>query len=311
MAAKTAKPKRDVEAEVTERVIESLESGTVPWRQPWTASGILPTSVASNKPYRGINAMLLAMTSIMRGYDSPYWMTYNQAAERGGNVIKGEHGTQVVFWKRFEVKDETTETGKRQVFLSRFFTVFNLEQTENVELPPRFAPPADLDVVFAVEDAQAIWSGYTDGPTLRHLTQDAANYTPSTDVITLPKQGQFDSAEAYYGTLFHESIHSTGHASRLDRFAKTGEPQHFGSERYAREELVAELGAAMLRAMAGIATDDSTEQTAAYVANWLTALKNDKTLVLAAAGKAQKAVDRIVGTTFEAETQDDETASAA
>lgn len=309
MTAKTTKPKRDVEAEVTERVIEALESGTVPWRQPWTASGILPTSVASNKPYRGINAMLLAMTALMRGYDSPYWMTYNQAAERGGNVIKGEHGTQVVFWKRFEVKDDTTETGKRSVFLSRFFTVFNLEQTENVELPPRFTPPADLDVVFAVEDAQAIWSGYADGPQLNHQTQDAAFYSPDRDVITLPKQGQFASAEAYYGTLFHESIHSTGHPSRLDRFAKTGEPQHFGSERYAREELVAELGAAMLRAMAGIDTDDSTEQSAAYVKNWLTALKDDKTLVLAAAGKAQKAVDRIVGTTFD--TDDDQTATAA
>jgi len=297
----TRKPaKRDVEAEVTARIVEALEAGTVPWRKPWTAAGLLPTSVATGKPYRGINPLLLWLTAEREGYTSPFWLTYKQATERGGQVRKGEKGTGIVFWRRWEVEDKETGEAK-SVFILRFFTVFNVEQVDDLVLPPRFTVPDIADIEFDIADAEAIWSGYVDGPQLDHKVTDTAAYSPDLDVIRLPKQGQFESAEAYYGTLFHESVHSTGHKDRLNRFEKNGEPQHFGTERYAKEELVAEMGAAMLRSMAGIATDDSTEQTAAYVKSWLEALKNDKALVIKAAAQAQRAVDRIVGTAFEVE----------
>jgi antirestriction protein ArdC len=328
MPAKTkqAKPRRDVEAEVTDRIIEALEANSVPWRKPWTSSGLLPTSISTGRAYRGINALLLAMTAEAKGYDSPYWLTFNQAKAHGGSIRKGERATQVVFWKRWETDDKDKQAAgdpdaKKSVFLLRFFSVFNLAQTDGVELPKRFELP-EAEALDPIEQAEAIWEGYESGPALRRALSDSAHYEPAADRITLPLEEQFtkaaagqhaNAAHAYYGTLFHEAIHSTGHASRLDRFERSGEPQHFGSERYAREELVAEMGAAMLRSLAGIATDDSTEQSAAYVASWLEALRNDKRLVIQAAAQAQRAVDRIVGTAFENEGagEDDAAASAA
>jgi antirestriction protein ArdC len=294
-------PKRDLEAEITDRVIEALERGTVPWEKPWTAAGILPTSVATGRAYRGINVLLLSMTAQARGYDSPYWLTFNQARELGGTVRKGEKGTTVVFWKRLKVEDEdlaTGETVEKVVPMMRAYTVFNVEQTDGATLPPRFVHDDD-ETVEAVEPdvaLESILAGYVDGPTVKHVTGDLAAYNPGTDVVVLPKLGQFADAAGYANTVLHELTHSTGHASRLDRFVRNGEPQHFGSERYAKEELVAEMGAALLAVEHGVET--RLERHAAYVKNWLGALRDDKSLVVKAAQQAQKAVDRIVGRTF-------------
>lgn len=298
---RTAKPRRDIASEVTDRIIASLEAGTVPWAKPWTAAGLLPTSIASGKPYRGINVWLLSLTALERGYSSPYWLTFRQAQERGGSVRKGEKGTLVVFWKLLDVdrKDEASgETTKAKIPLMRHFTVFNLEQTEGVKLPARFDLATDDAEPVAVDAAvTAVLEGYVDGPTVRYVRQDRAMYSPTDDVITLPELDQFKSSAGFASTAFHELSHSTGHASRLDRFDRSGAPQHFGSERYAKEELVAEMGAAMLGAIASV--DVELDQSAAYVANWLEALSNDRSLVVSAAQLAQKAVDRILGTTFE------------
>lgn len=299
MGTRTNRTARDIEAEVTSQVIDALERGDVPWRKPWTAAGILPTNVDSGKAYRGINAMLLALSQQSRGYASPYWLTFEQAKARGGSVRKGEKATLVVFWKNWEVrdKDSSDPDATKRVFILRHYNVFNLDQTDDVKLPERCTAeraPVDVD-----ETAEAIWAEYADGPALRNAAVDAAFYSPSDDEITLPRREQFDDSESYYGTLFHEMVHSTGHESRLSRFEKNGTPQHFGSERYAKEELVAEMGAAMLRSIAGIESDDSTAQSAAYVRSWLGALREDKSLVVKAAGQAQRAVDRIAGTTFE------------
>lgn len=297
----TTKPRRDIEAEVTDKIIAALEQGTVPWRKPWTAAGILPTSVSTGKPYRGINVWLLSLSAMANDYASPYWLTFEQAKQRGGSVRKGEKGTLVVFWKRLEVadKDAVEPDAKKSVFMMRHYTVFNLEQTDDVQLPPRFAPPEPGVAPDPIDAAEALWGSYEFGPELKYAAGDSAHYNPSTDVITLPEREQFETAAGYYGTLFHEGTHSTGHASRLNRFERGGEPSHFGSERYAREELVAEMGSAMLMAQAGIDTDATTEHSAAYIANWLGALRDDKSLVSRAAQQAQKAVDRILGTTFE------------
>lgn len=292
------KEKRDIQQEVTDRIVAALERGVVPWKKPWRTAGMLPTSVASGKPYRGINVMLLAWAQMLGQYESPYWLTFRQAKAHGGSVRKGEKGTTVVFWKPIEVADETAPKGKKSVLILRYYTVFNLQQTDGVELPPRFVSPLEgREKVEVLPALDAILADYADGPAVVNAKQDRAAYSPTTDTITLPSLEQFDNPGEYAATVLHEVVHSTGHKSRLDRFAVNGEPQHFGSERYAREELVAEIGAAMLAAHSDIQKDD--EQTAAYVASWLGALRNDKSLVMRAAQQAQKAVDRVLGTVAE------------
>lgn len=315
MARKTTRkqgPRRDVEAEVTGKIIAALERGTVPWHKPWTGGGLFPTSVATGRPYRGINTWLLTLAAAEGGYASPYWMTFKQAQEYGGTVRKGERGTLVVFWKLLKIADDTAEDGVKRVPMMRHYFVFNLEQTDDVKLPPRFSVNEDEREPVVVSEALAdVIEGYVDGPTIEHRTSDRAYYMPTTDVVTLPQLDQFEAEGGYAETVLHELVHSTGHASRLGRFAKTGEPQHFGSERYAREELLAEMGAAILAAEHGIEVD--FENTAAYVASWLKALRDDKALVIRAAQAAQKAVDRIVGRTFSdatvVETNETETAA--
>jgi antirestriction protein ArdC len=292
----STKTRKDVEAEVTAKVLEALERGTVPWEKPWRTAGLLPTSASTGKAYRGINTWLLSMSAEAAGFDSPYWLTFNQAKALGGSVRKGEKGTLVVFWKRIKVEDAEAEGGKKVIPLMRYYVVFNLDQTENVKLPPRFDLP-EYEPVSVSEAVEETLAGYVDGPTLRYRHQDGAFYVPSDDTITLPALDQFSDEVGYAATLFHELTHSTGHVSRLNRFERNGEPQHFGSERYAREELVAEMGAAMLAAISG--TEHRIEKSAAYIENWLHALKDDKSLVIKAAQQAQKAVDRITGTTFE------------
>jgi antirestriction protein ArdC len=286
--------RRDIEAEVTERMIAALERGTVPWQRPWTTSGIMPTSAATGKPYRGVNVWLTSLAADERGYSSPYWLTFRQAGELGGSVRKGEKGTLVVFWKMLEVRDQDAPDGVKRVPLLRHYFVFNLDQCEGVTLPPRFRTD-EREPVEVGEAMREILAGYVDGPEIRHVLGERAYYCPSDDRITLPLLEQFATAEGFAETALHELTHSTGHASRLDRF-DNGEPQHFGDERYAREELVAEMGAAMLAAVHGIET--SFDNSAAYVASWLRALRDDDSLVIRASQQAQRATDRIVGTTY-------------
>jgi antirestriction protein ArdC len=197
-------------------------------------------------------------------------------------------------------KRETAEDGterKRRIPLLRHYNVFNVEQCDDVKLPPRFTMPEEREPLAVSEAVREILDGYADGPEVRHTPSERAYYSPALDAITLPALEQWSSEAGYAGTLFHELTHSTGHPSRLDRFPRNGEPQHFGSDRYAREELVAEMGAAILAATRGIACD--FEQSAAYVASWLRALNDDPSLVITAAQQAQRATDRILGTTFE------------
>lgn len=291
--------RKDLEQDVTDRIVAALENGTVPWQKPWNASGILPTSVATGRPYRGINVWLLSMSAQAQGFASPYWLTFKQATDHSGHVSKGSKGTSIIFWKRLSVKDEAARAAgdadaMRSVFLLRGYTVFNLEQCEDVKLPPRFDLPEPEQAVTVSDTLQDILDGYADGPTVKHVLGDAAYYTPLTDVVTVPALEQYETEGHYAQAVLHELTHSTGHASRLDRFGKNGEPSHFGSERYAREELVAQMGASMLAAVAGL--DPFTDTSAAYIKGWLQALSDDKSLVVTAAQQAQRASDRILGT---------------
>lgn len=277
----------DIYSEITNRIIAEMEQGTIPWQKPWVASGSC-ISYATGKPYSLLNQMIL---------DKPgEYLTFNQIQAAGGRIKKGEKANMVVFWKWLKVKDKDDETEKEIPFL-KYFNVFHLDQCEGIEGKhikgdegePLPASPADID-----DAAQAIADDYLQrsGVTLQHSEGDRAFYSPATDSVTLPKRIQFASTSEFYSTMFHELTHSTGHSSRLDRLSKVA---CFGSEEYSKEELVAEIGAATLVNHVGLETASSFRNTAAYVQSWLKVLRNDKRMIVSAAGKAEKAVKLILG----------------
>lgn len=284
---KAPKARRDMHQEMTDKVVELLEAGTIPWEKPWNGSVDAPRSV-HGRPYRGWNALLLSFMRQAKGYESPFWITFNQAKARGGSVRKGEKGTTVVLWKFTDGIDKVTGEEKRSVFLTSY-TVFNLDQCDGVESPEL---PEALDAD-PIESAQSIIDSMPQRPTLTH-GGDSAYYAPAIDVVNLPAFESFKSAEGYYSTAFHELAHSTGHESRLGRVSSTS----FGSESYAGEELVAELTAAFLMGEAGLG-ERTIEQRAAYIANWLQVFKSDPKVLIRSSGAAQRAADFIVGTSFE------------
>jgi antirestriction protein ArdC len=263
---------------VTEQIIQQLESGVAPWHKPWTTEA--PRNLVSGVPYHGINVFLLAS----HGFGSAYWLTYKQAIERGGNVRKGSKGSKVVFWKigrrNVETDEETTE---KKSFVLRYYTVFNVEQCEGIAAPGTSKP------VNPIEECERIVSGMPNPPA---MAQDArAWYRPSTDTVGMPSRSAFESSEAYYSTLFHELTHSTGHPSRLGREG-IEKLNSFGSESYSKEELIAEMGAAMLAGIAGIERK-TLANSASYLKSWIDVLKSDSKMVVSAASQAQKAADYI------------------
>jgi antirestriction protein ArdC len=299
---RAAGERRDPYAEVTGRIIAALDRGTVPWRHPWRTRG--HRNAVSGRPYRGINALLLALVALQEQYDDPRWLTFRQAEQLGGHVRRGEHGTSIVLWRWIERRDRTDEEVRERFPLMRLFTVFNVAQCEDVTL-------ADADPACAfdpLERAEAILAGYDGGPSVFH-DADRAFYVPSKDEVHLPPRSAFRDADGYYATVFHELAHSTGHASRLDRESiQTAAP--FGSAVYSREELVAEFGAAFACDAAGIDAS-RLEQSAAYIDAWRTVLRADQRLVVIAAGQGQRAADRILGHVAVAPDDDSETPEEA
>lgn len=297
-----AKEKFDVAKVVTDRIIEALEAGTVPWRKPWV-DGQGPTSMANGKRYRGINTFLLGMTAMAREYKSPFWGTYNNIAANGGAVRKGEKSTLVVFYKMLIVDDAKKPGEKKKIPMLRYFRVFNADQCDWPEgMPPRFVV-APREAKDAIEECEEIVAGYVrgDGVAGPQLVMggNAAFYVPISDQIHMPERDQFDTSEHYYSTLFHEMTHSTGAKNRLAREGVTN-IDYFGSHQYSKEELIAEMGAAMLSATAGI--DEVTiNESAAYLDHWIKVLKGDVKLIISAASAAQKAMDKILGQEVEYE----------
>lgn len=285
---------------VTEQIVQMLDEGTVPWRQPWRNIG-LPTSMSTGKPYRGINPFLLNMAAMVNHWTNPHYGTYDQITARGGQVRKGERSNLVVFWKRSTttVQDEHTGEDKEKAWaILRYFRVFNVEQADWLD-----GVPTKFEVTLAdhepIEAASDILNAYVYSLGSPDFTEggDVACYSPALDRITMPVIGLFDTAEAYYSAAFHEAGHSTGHKSRLNREGII-EGHRFGDESYAKEELIAEMTAAMLSAHAGI-EQVTLPTSAAYLDHWSKALKSDSKIVVAAAGAAQRAADLILGTTFD------------
>lgn len=282
--------KAEMAEKVTQQIIAQLESGVVPWHQPWTVAGYMPTNGVSNRSYRGFNTMLLASVQNAFGYKSPYWYTFNQARKLGGNVKRGEKGTPVIFWK---VIDKTTPAmalndEKDTFVVSRTYTVFNADQTENFE--PRPAPELELEPPTTV--LQRVLQNYKNPPTVVHSVSTRACYMWHSDTVNMPPFSAFETQDAHLSTLFHELVHSTGHKTRLARGFDTST-----QEAYAEEELIAEIGAAMLLGTNN--SDSQFEQSVSYIKGWLRALQNDRNLIIKAAQKAQKAVDLINGKTAE------------
>lgn len=279
---------------ITARIIASLEAGVVPWRKEWKASAsgtAFPHNHLTGKSYRGINVVSLLCSP----YQSSAWLTYKQAEELGAHVRKGEHGSPVVFWKFDREKDAVTGKIESRAPMMRTYTVFNLEQIEGIQPALPFEAPTFDPIASAQEIADAYLAGASH-PTLAH-GGDRAFYRPSADHVQMPAPGTFTTPEAYYCTLFHEFGHSTGHDSRLKRKIDN----HFGTVDYSDEELVAEFSAAFLSAEARISSDQLLDNSAAYIAGWLSKLRNDNRIAVTAAQRAQKAADFILGRSFAAE----------
>jgi antirestriction protein ArdC len=268
---------------VTAQVIKQLESGTAPWRKPWRCEP--PCNLVSGKEYRGINPFLLAS----QGYGSRYWVTFNQAKKLGGFIRKGERSSIVTFWNIGEEKITTDADGnprKSKPFLLRYYSVFNIDQTEGIAEKLGLG---NASRVPNIEQCEAIVSGMPNAPAMQRDAR--AWYRPSTDTVGMPSKSLFGNAEEYYSTLFHELTHSTGHASRVGREG-IEEIAQFGSESYSKEELVAEMGAAMLCGVCAI-SPATIQNSAAYLRTWINRLKGDSKLLVSAASAAQKAADFI------------------
>jgi antirestriction protein ArdC len=299
----------DVYKMITDRVVESLEKGAVPWQKPWSGGTAgIPRNFVSTKAYRGINVFLLSYTSHMKGYQSPFWVSYKQAQSLGGNVRKGEHSpSPVVFYRVIENK---MDTSKREGEVSsddlkshamlRYTPMFNTDQCEGLKVPDLSEAPKKEHERIA--SAQSIIDAMPYAPTINVRPSNRAFYSPMSDAVTVPELSQFDNAELYYATLFHELGHSTGHETRLNR--DLNNHGGHGSHEYSKEELVAEFCASYLCGIAGIENRTLENQTAC-INGWLTILKDQKQRkwLTWAASQAQKAADYIQGITVAKETQ--------
>jgi antirestriction protein ArdC len=286
----------DVYQVITDRIIAQLERGVVPWQKPWQGGEQMPRNLISRHEYRGVNVFLLHAMC----FESPFWLTYKQASELGGHVKKGEHACPVVFWKRLQKDDSSEPDGKKTIPFLRYYSVFNVAQCEDI--PPDKIPVQNGNQRehCPITEAENIVAAMPKKPEIRHGGGRAC-YSPSLDCVTMPKPETFCSGQDYYSVLFHELTHSTGHESRLNRKgvgATDGEWSAFGSSPYAREELVAEMGAAFLSGHAGI-IERTLDNSAAYIQSWLARLKEDRRLIVQAAAQAQRAADFILGRKYD------------
>ncbi|MFH2141275.1 MAG: ArdC-like ssDNA-binding domain-containing protein [Bacteroidota bacterium] len=276
------KPK-DVYEIVTNRIIEHLEKGVIPWQKPWTEAGH-PKNLITGKNYKGINVWLLSTLN----YAQNYFLTFKQVKELGGQVKKGEKSQEVIFWKWLEREDEE-DGNKKNIPLLKYYNVFNIDQCDGIpieKIPPKIERQND-----PIETCEKIINEMQKRPEIRNKEQQAY-YHKIDDYINIPKTESFLSSESYYGALFHELVHSTGHKERLDRKELT-QSKGFRTNDYAVEELTAEMGASYLKSLSGIPIEQ-LENNAAYIQGWLERLKKDKKFIVYASAQAQKATDYIL-----------------
>lgn len=281
----------DIYTAVTDRIIQQLEKGVIPWEKPWTGVQGRAYSGVTGKPYSLLNQMLLRSPGA--------YFTYNEVTKRGGHVRKGEKSSMIVFWKQLtltsdkdkdtHIEEDTDGQEEKKAFVLRYYNVFHIDQCDDLTVE---APQTATDRPTSPA-ADNVITDYTsrENLTLRHQKGDEAYYSPSRNCVVLPLMEQFTDLAEYYSTAFHELTHSTGHATRLNRLTSTA---HFGNTEYSKEELTAEIGAAALMNYTGTETAKAFRNSAAYIQNWLTALRNDRRMIVYASGAAAKAVDYIL-----------------
>lgn len=292
--------KSNIYDQITSQIIAELENGIIPWQKPWANGSFMGCiSHTTGRPYSLLNQWLL-------GGRAGEWLTYKQIQDEGGRVRKGEKASTVVFWtfvskvvdrKVTEEKDDAGEvvgTETKELIANypvlKAYTVFHIDQTEGIQ--PRFNNEAVKYEHAPIEEAEIAIENYVarENLKLEIKESDRAFYCPSTDSVTVPNREQFEVTEQFYSTLFHELTHSTGHESRLNRLGVAG-LHYFGDTEYSKEELVAEIGAAFMCQSVGIDCAKAFKNTVAYIQSWLNALKGDKKLIVAAAAKAEQAVN--------------------
>jgi len=303
---KKTKTKKNIYETVTEKIIDSLQTGVVPWARPWEANqyGIHRNAV-TDRPYRGLNILLLNMVAMIKGFVDPRWLTFRNAEKLGGHVKKGEKGVGIIFWKFVPAKPDganDVETGsededQKVIPLVRMYTVFNVEQCEGLKI-------AELEEQEIDDSSHPDSERILDLPIIKHGGSEAY-YSKSRDFIALPVRGSFESLEFYFSTAFHEIVHWSGHKSRLHR--KFG--NRFGDQDYAFEELVAEIGSAFIGAGTGIPFEEMRHPE--YINSWLQILKKDNRAIFTAAAKAQTAADFVLDKAGLSSSEDDQLPAAA
>lgn len=287
--------RQDIYSRITAQIVASLEKGVRPWVKPWNAehaAGRITRPLRHNgHPYTGINVLSLWTSALAQNFTAPIWMTFRQAVELGAHIRKGEKGSAVVYANKITRTDTDEATGdeiEHEIPFLKGYTVFNVEQIEG--LPAHYYATAEpqLDPLARIERAEDFFAAA--GATVNH-GGNRAFYSPATDTIQLPPFESFRDVDSYYATLAHEMTHWTGARSRL---ARDFGGKRFGSQGYAMEELVAELGAAFLCADLALALE-AREDHAAYIASWLEVLAHDSRAVFTAAAHAQRAADYIHG----------------
>jgi antirestriction protein ArdC len=266
---------------INAKILEFLEHDQIPWKRPWKE--VARARSIHGHVYRGCNAMLLSMAT----FSSPFWATFSQIKKLGGVVKAGEKAWPIVFYKFLEVPDKENADKTKRIPILRYWHVFNIEQTTGID---ETKIPCFDDGFFTNDvllDGQLIIDGMENPPTIEH-GGDQAFYRPATDHVQLPELKRFESAESYYCTAFHELVHSTGHESRLNR--PDIKSSTFGTDPYAKEELVAEIGASYLCAAAKI---NQVQQNAAYIRSWMKRIKEEPRLFVTACAKAHKAAEYI------------------
>jgi antirestriction protein ArdC len=278
----------DIYSLVNNRILAALEKGIIPWKRPWT--GRLPTNYDTGKEYRGVNILTLGIAEMVQGYTSSYWLTFRHAQKHGGHIKKGEKAAYIVFSDK-KIREVEKEDGTKELktwHMVRSFPVFNFDQAEGV--PKKDAGPAldpDRDLI---EVCNSILSRMPNPPAYRE-SGGSAYYMPKEDLVNLPPIETFKTTEGYVATKFHEYGHATGHESRLNRPGIMAAAA-FGGDAYGFEELVAELTSAYLCARNGI--NNTLENSSAYIQHWLKALRDDKTMLMKASGKAMAAAEYIL-----------------
>ncbi len=283
---------------VTDRIVEQLDKGIIPWQKPWSGACLADggaINYVSRKPYSFLNQLLLGKEG--------EWLTFKQIKDAGGNIRKGSKAGMVVFFKQVKMnktvknEDGSEKEEQRLVPILRYFNVFHIDDTEGVESKIKKEEETGT-LIFPIDTAEEVITGYLGREKALKFHNDRltdrAYYSPTLDLVSVPMLSQYEIPEEYYSTTFHELVHSTKAKSRCDRDSEQHGIATFGNEDYSREELVAEIGSAMLCNKIGIECQKAFKNSVAYIQGWLKALKNDNRAIVWASSRAEIAAKFIL-----------------